>query len=84
MSSECESVKERTDKVRSIRVTNPRSPSKNNCMKSCKIPIHLIELYQGTIAALSASQSREVAALLVQNQSAFLLPVQKTLAEPVW
>ena len=71
LSSEAESVKERTDTVRSIRVTKPRKPSTNNCRESIKIPTHLTELYQGTIAALSANQSREVAALLVQNQSAF-------------
>ena len=71
LSSEAESVEERTDTVRSVRVTKPRKPSTNNCIESYKIPTHLTELYQGTIAALSASQSREVAALLVQNQSAF-------------
>ena len=71
LSSEDESVKERTDTVRSIRVTKPRKPSTDNCREPCKIPTHLTELYQSTIAALSASQSREAAALLVQNQSVF-------------
>ena len=71
LSSEDESVKERTDTVRSIRVTKPRKPSTDNCREPCKIPTHLTELYQSTIAALSASQSREAAALLVQNQLVF-------------